>query len=143
MNIIYHLRNNGRIPLTTLSKKTHIPVAQLYEYLKGSQIKIRPTILISFSSFGYLCRSMFSCSVPINMHAIFLQEMKKLKYINSLYNVLGESDFIGEAIFSSKQEADNFFDELSKNVSVKRLSYSYIIEDIMREQCFTSLSHFN
>ena len=56
--IISHLRNNARIPLTTMSKLTKIPVSTLFDRLKTNEDDIitKHTSLLDFAKLGYNAR---------------------------------------------------------------------------------------
>ena len=142
--ILPYLRENSRIPLTTLSRKTQIPVDTINNFLKAKSQKIikRQTILLHFSQIGFPYTILFHAKVRSKDQYIFTQFLKKTFQVNSLYKVIGDFDFIGEAIFRSKKEVDEFFLKLYQETAVQRITYHYAMNEILKEHLFTSPFHY-
>ena len=58
MQILCHLRQDARMPLTKMSKKTHIPVSTIFDKIKTyeNNLIVRHTTLIDFGQLGYNTR---------------------------------------------------------------------------------------
>ena len=68
LKILSYLRNDARIPLTKMSKKTQIPVSTIFDKIKVFEEKviIRHTTLIDFQKLGYSLRANISLKVERN-----------------------------------------------------------------------------
>ena len=63
--IISHLRENGRIRLTELSRRTGLPVSTIHERIKKhiERNLLKPAALLQFEKLGYHCRAHILISV--------------------------------------------------------------------------------
>ncbi len=139
-HVVCHLRQNSRIPLTTLSKKTHVAVDDLNTFLRTStrDALLRPTVLLDFRRIGYPCTILFQVSIHPAQHRVFIEKLQQSKVINNLFRIIGQYDFIGEAVFPSKLEAEHFFQNLRIELPINQLSYYFMTEEICRETLLTS-----
>ena len=132
LNLIKHLRNNARTPLTSISKITHTPVSTLHDRLKLTEDKYinKHTSLLDFQKLGYALRA----KVLVNSTAViklkdFIRENPK---INSAYNLQGDYNFLLDCIFQDMLDFNNFIEDLSLlPISSKQVYFVY--EDIKRE----------
>ena len=101
LKILSHLRKNSRLTLTTMSKKTNIPISTIYDRLKlhrGSVIK-RFTSLIDFASLGYNTRANIILKVA-RLHRDGLKGfLVNHPNVNCVFKINNEYDFMVEAVF--------------------------------------------
>ncbi|MBD3319252.1 winged helix-turn-helix transcriptional regulator [Candidatus Woesearchaeota archaeon] len=133
--LMSYLRQNSRMSLTNLSKKTGIPISSIFDRLK----KANGTLIqkhVSLLDFGKLG---FSVKVSILLK-VGKQEKEKVKdalvkffNVNSLCKVNNGYDFLVEAIFHDLKELEDFFDALDKKFTIRKREVYYIIEDLKKE----------
>ncbi|MCX6709878.1 MAG: hypothetical protein NTV63_02905 [Candidatus Woesearchaeota archaeon] len=135
-SIICQLRQNSRMSLTKMSRKTSIPVSTIYEKLKsyrGGLVK-KYTALIDFDTFGY--------STKVNMFLRFERENKdearvflmKNLFVNSLYKINNGYDFMVEGVFHNIKEVEEFLDSLEVKFNLRERQVYYIVDELKREE---------
>ncbi|MBR9691938.1 winged helix-turn-helix transcriptional regulator, partial [Candidatus Woesearchaeota archaeon] len=65
LKIIAYLRQNARMPLTKMSRKTQIPVSTIFDRLKMNEnsLIVKHTSLLDFSKLGYNTRANITLKV--------------------------------------------------------------------------------
>jgi len=139
--IICQLRQNARISLTRMSRKTSIPISTLYEKLKSYQGRVvkKYTALIDFSAFGYGTRA--------NIFLKFDREDKEnaknylLKHynVNSLYKVTNGYDFLVEGVFRNIKEVEDFLEGLEMKFRLLDRQVYYIVDELRREDFLSDM----
>jgi Lrp/AsnC family leucine-responsive transcriptional regulator len=134
--IICQLRQNARISLTRMSRKTSIPVSTLHEKLKSYRNGLvrKYTALIDFSAFGYATKA--------NMFLKFEREDKesvraylmKNQNVNSLYRINNGYDYLVEGVFRNIKEAEEFLENLEMRFNLRERQVYYIIDELRREE---------
>jgi DNA-binding Lrp family transcriptional regulator len=133
--IISYLRQDSRIQLTKMSKKTKIPVSTLFERLKNYKKGIikKNTAIVDFSKLGYNTRAkiLLKCKREnIEQLRIFLE---RNKHTNELFKVNNGFDFMVEFICTSMHELEGHLEKLYKEFKIEKELVFYIIEEIKRE----------
>ncbi|MEM0231290.1 MAG: Lrp/AsnC family transcriptional regulator [Candidatus Woesearchaeota archaeon] len=139
--IICQLRQNARMSLTRMSRKTSIPISTLYEKIRsyqGNLIK-KYTALIDFSAFGYAIRA----NIFLRFEREYKEEAKNylLKHynVNSLYKVTNGYDFLVEGVFRNIQEAEDFLENLEMRFHLVDRQVYYIVDELKREEFLSDM----
>ncbi len=135
LQIIAHLRNNARMPLTTMSRKTSIPVSTLFDRLKANEKELitKHTALIDFAKLGYGIRTSIALKAEREDKEKLKQFLVNHHLVNSVYKVSNDYDFILEGIFREIKEMEQFFDDMENSFSISDKKILFITEDLKRE----------
>ncbi|MFH1917396.1 MAG: Lrp/AsnC family transcriptional regulator [Nanoarchaeota archaeon] len=136
---ITYLRNNARINLTTVSRKTSIPISTLYDRLKIGEkgIITRHTSLLDFAKLGYGCHAQVILKVDRDCREKLKDYLLKMECVNSLAKINNGFDFLAEIIFANIKELEEFLEDLDNRFKVLTRQVYYIIEEITREHFMT------
>src|SRR3989344_1327098 len=132
--IISYLRENSRMSLTQMSKRTNIPISTLYERIKGYQKKVikKHTAIIDFAQLGYGTRARVLFRVKKDVREDFKEHLLHSPYLNELYKVNNNYDFMAEFIFRQMKEMEDYLDSLEEKYRVEKEVF-YILEELKRE----------
>lgn len=128
-----HLRQDARMPLTRLSRKTGIPVSTIFDRLKANDLVIKHTALLDFGKVGYAARAYILLRTKKEEKENLRLFLLKSFYVNSLYKVNNGFDFLAECVFRDVREVEEFIDTVDGRFSIKTKEIHYIIDDIKRE----------
>lgn len=138
--IISNLRINARESLTSISKKTRIPISTIFDKLReniNGVIK-RPTILIDFHKLGYPTVSTILIKVNKEHRDQLREHLKKSFNVNSVYKVNNGYDFIVEVVFRNMQEQESFIEKIEEGFNILDLKTFFIIEELKKEEFFSN-----
>lgn len=140
LKIISYLRHNSRMSLTTISRKTRIPVTTIFDKLKKNEKKIiiKHTSLINFSLLGFNMKVNMLLNVDISDKVHIRDFLTNNKNINSIYRIGSEFDYMVEGIFRDMKESEDFIDFLKLKFNIKKIKSFYVVEDIKREDFLSS-----
>src|SRR3989344_1180817 len=116
------LRQNSRMSLTEMSRKTKIPISTIYEKLKHFRTGLirKHTALVDFSQLGFNTRA----RVLLKVKKTELQRLKDYllshKSINELYKINNGYDFMVEFIFCTMKEMEEHLDMLGEKFGVEK-----------------------
>jgi Lrp/AsnC family transcriptional regulator, leucine-responsive regulatory protein len=135
LEIISHLRQNARMPLTIMSKKTRIPVSTIFGRLKthADNVIAKHTSLLNFALLGYYARANITIKVDRDDKQIVKEYLTKHQAVNSLYKINNGYDFMIEGVFRQVSDMENFLDELENKFRISDRKSFFIIEDLKRE----------
>src|SRR3989338_7334150 len=141
--ILAALRNDARISLTDISKKTEIPISTIYERVQLFQQKLIRgyTALVDFSLFGFMARATIAIKANHSKKEMLQEYLFVHQNVNSLYRINNGYDYMIECIFKNVKELEEFLDVLDYRFKVKTRDVFYLIDDIKRES-FLSNQHF-
>ena len=130
--ILSHLRKNARQPITSISRKTKIPVSTIHDRVKSFEKKIikKHTTLIDFSKIGFNIR--LHMLINVEKREDFMRFISKDMYINSAYAIDGYYNFVLDCLFRDMTEMDRFMEKIEQFV-VKEKKFSYILHELKRE----------
>lgn len=134
--IIAHLRQDARMPLTTMSRKTHIPVSTIFDRLKESEKSfiVKHTCLLDFSKLGYNVRANITFKAERDDKEALRDFLLKNGCVNSLYKINNGFDFLIECLFKQIKDMDYFIDDVEKRFRIQDKQSFFIIEDLKREE---------
>jgi len=132
MLIISSLRKNARMNLTSMARKTGIPVSTIFDKIKGFQNNIvtKHTTLINFDLLGYNTRANIILKVNKEDKELLKQYLIKSQNINSFYRINNGFDFMIEGIFRNIKEMEEFLEKLEERFNIEKKEYFYVIDEI-------------
>ncbi|MEK6904594.1 MAG: Lrp/AsnC family transcriptional regulator [Nanoarchaeota archaeon] len=138
--ILASLRKNARESLTTISRKTGIPVSTIFDKLKNNinNLVQRHTSLLNFNEMGYSTRITMTLRVKKNEKEKAREFLLKNRFVNSAYKINNGYDFLIEAIFRNMSEVEAFIEQMESSFKVNEMKIFYIIDEIKREDFMSS-----
>jgi len=135
MLILTNLRNNARMSLTEMSRKTKIPISTIYDKLRGllKEIITKQITLIDFTKLGFNARIKVILKIDKKDREEAKAYLSRHLNINSVYKINNGYDLLAEGIFKEMREAEDFIEKLEAKFNIKHLQVYYIVEDIKRE----------
>jgi len=140
--IAAHLRQNSRIPLTELSRKTGIPVSTLFDHIKNQDgtLYAKHIALINFTSLGYTTKAHILLRTPKQTKENVQRFLEAHWNVNTIYKINNKYDFMAECVFKHMRELQDFLDLLDEKYRVKDIQVHYIVDEIKREAFLTDPS---
>lgn len=141
--LLSNLRANSRETLTTISRRTKIPISTIFDKLKNHEKNIikKHTTIIDFSKIGFSTRATITLKVCKNDKIDLKEHLTKHQNVNSVYKINNGFDFLIEGIFKNLNELEDFLERIDEKFKIKTKQVFYIIEDIKRED-FMSNSEY-
>lgn len=138
--ILSNLRLNARESLTSMSRKTRIPVSTIFDKLRENVNGIikRPTVLLDFHKLGFPTVSTILMKVNKEHREQLKEFLQKSFNVNSVYKVNNGYDFIIEVVFRNMQEQELFIEKLEESYNVLDLKTFFIIEELKKEEFFSN-----
>ncbi|MCF7861012.1 Lrp/AsnC family transcriptional regulator [Candidatus Woesearchaeota archaeon] len=143
--ILSHLRNNARITLTELGKKTNYPISTIHDRIKQieSAYVRKYTSLIDFNKLGYNTRvQLFLKTTPENRKEL----MSHLLYhqnVNTVLMVNDEYDFIVDGFFKNKKDFNQFVNVLKDDYIISKTRSIEVVDELKEESFFSDPQHFS
>jgi len=130
-----YLRQNSRMPLTILARKTGIPISTIFDHLRACDGRLynKYIALLNFSILGFGTKVHLLLRVPKPVRERVQEFLFKHWNVNSLYKVNNGYDFLAEGVFRHVQELETFLDKLEDEYGVKGIEVHYIVDDLKRE----------
>jgi DNA-binding Lrp family transcriptional regulator len=141
--ILEYMRHNARTNLTTISRKTGIPVSTIFDRLRSQEGEFitKFTALVDFTKLGYSVRANVFLKVdPQNRDAI-KSHLLVHGSVNNLYRINNGYDFAAECVFFSIKEMEEFVETLEMQFKVLDKHVFHIIDDIAREKVMALQTH--
>jgi len=134
--ILAHLRQDARMPLTTMSRKTNIPVSTIFDRLKDTEnnLIVKHTCLLDFNKLGYSVRANITFKADRDDKEALKEFLLKNSCVNSLYKINNGFDYMVECVFRQIKDMDQFLDEVEKKFRIQDKQSFFIIEDLKREE---------
>ena len=136
---ITHLRRNARMNLTTLSRKTKIPISTLFDRLKTGEknMILKHTTLLDFAKMGYGCRANVILKLDKKSRDECREFLMKSEHTNNLFKINNGYDFMIELVFRTMKELEDFTENLEERFNVQEKKVHYIIEELLKENFMT------
>lgn len=136
LQLIAYLRQNARMPLTKISKKTKIPVSTIFDRLKFNEdeIIVKHTTLLNFGKLGYHTRANITLKVDREDKEELQDYLIRQGVVNSLYRINNGFDFMIEGVFKQIKDMEEFLDNLEKKFKIMDKKSYFIIEDLKKEE---------
>ena len=132
IKIIHELRNNARLPLTNMSRKTRIPVSTLYDRIQVQRTVCLKgfTSLIDFAKLGFK-HHLFILAKAFDKQSL-LDFLQLNPNVNTIFKIGNGGDVAVECIFENKKAFDSFENRLPGLI----ISSSKITNEIKHEGFF-------
>ncbi len=139
--LISLLRENARESLTSMSKKTGIPISTLFDRLKLNEKSIikRHVSLINFEKLGYGTTATILIKARSATKEKLLSYLKVHPNVNSVYRINNGYDFLIEVVFKNIRELQNFIDYLETEFKISGKKVNFIIEEVKKERFMTGI----
>lgn len=133
--IISFLRGEGRMPLTSLSRKTGMPVSTLHERLKKlvSSKVAKPCLLLNFPKAGFPSRAFIMVAVPAQEKSELMKHLSLHTHVNMLFRINNGWTALFECVFDSMVSLENFVESLEQKFTVKDKNVCYVLDELSRE----------
>jgi DNA-binding Lrp family transcriptional regulator len=142
--LLSHLRNNSREKLTSISKKTGIPIATLFYLLKeleGNRYT-KSTILLNFENLGYHSHAQIFLKVNREDKLKARTFLEKQDSVNTVYKTNNGWDFIIETVHNNIKQLDKFIEKIDENFEIKNHQIHYLIEEVKKEDFMKNKDSF-
>jgi DNA-binding Lrp family transcriptional regulator len=129
------LRQDARMSLTMMSRKTNMPISTIYDKLKlhqGSTIT-RHTALVDFAKLGFSARANVTLKVDRIDREELIKYLFKVPNVNSIYKISSGYDFMLDVVFRDIREMEDFFETVESKFKVKDKQVYFVIDDLRRE----------
>lgn len=135
LSLISHLRRDGRITLTSLSRQTGLPISTVYEKLKSfkSEGLVRITSLVDFAKLGFSARVMIAMKVEREVREQFEEYLTKHFQVNTVLRINNGFTFLVDFIFRDMREAEDFLEDMDQRFKLRNKMVFYIIGEVKRE----------
>lgn len=132
--ILSYLRNNARQRLTTISRRTHIPVTTIYDNVRKyeRQFILKHASLLDFRKLGYKTKAKLVLKAGQDKKAL-LEYLKESANVNSLFSLSAEYDYLAEVVFEDQEHVDDFLTVLRDKYGVQESLVLKVEDDIKRE----------
>jgi Lrp/AsnC family transcriptional regulator, regulator for asnA, asnC and gidA len=139
LRILQHLRENSRTSLTTISRKTGIPVSTIFDRIRSyeSGFVHKFTALVDFSKLGYTVRANILLKIEPGHREKVKGYLMAHPRVNTIQRVNNGFDYAAECVFMSIKESEEFIEELEMQFKVIGKLVFHIIDDVAREKLLT------
>jgi len=130
-----HLRENSREKLTSISKKTNIPISTLFDLLKELQggLILKSTVLLDYSKLGYHARAKVFLKVSNENKEKLKNHLNLNPNVNTIYKINNGWSFLIETVHKNIKELDIFLEKLEDNYNIENKQIHYLIDEVKRE----------
>ena len=139
LKILHHIRRNARENLTTISRKTGIPVSTIFDRLRSheQQFVVKFTALVDFSKLGYPVRAYICLKVDPQDREGIKNYLCVHSGVNTLQRINNGFDYSAECLFTNIKEVEEFVESLEIRFKIIDKHVFHIIDDIVREKALT------
>lgn len=132
--IVSNLRQNSRVTLTKMSRKTRIPVSTLYDKLRSYEGNLvrKFTSIVNFSKLGYKTKAHVMIKpFPETKKELELFLMES-RCVNSLYKVGTNFEYLAEVVCKDMTELHEFLGRID-DLKVAGKEVLFVIDDLRKE----------
>ncbi|MBT3814262.1 Lrp/AsnC family transcriptional regulator [Candidatus Woesearchaeota archaeon] len=135
LQLLMHLRENSREKLTSISKKTNIPISTLFDLLKELQggLILKSTVLLDYSKLGYHARAKVFLKVSNENKEKLKNHLNLNPNVNTIYKINNGWSFLIETVHKNIKELDIFLEKLEDNYNIENKQIHYLIDEVKRE----------
>jgi DNA-binding Lrp family transcriptional regulator len=136
---LQHLRADARTNLTTISRRTGIPVSTIFDRIKAYEHRFvrRFTALLDFAALGYAVHTSILLKVDPQSREKVKAYLLAHQQVNSLSRINNGYDYAAECVFTSIREAEEFVEGLEMQFLIRDRQVFHIIEELAREKVMT------
>jgi DNA-binding Lrp family transcriptional regulator len=135
VKVLSLLRQDSRMKLVTISKKTGIEESLVFSLLKEARKEFiaKNTALLDFEKLGYDGHAL----IFVKGNAKLVDRLKKYLYchsaVNLLFKIHNGYDFVAEVICESNRAVHLMLEELKEKIFVQEVKMFCISDEIVRE----------
>ena len=135
LQFLTHLRENSREKLTTISKKTNIPISTLFDLLKELQggLVTKSTVLLDFSKLGFHTRAKVFLKVNNEDKEKLRNHLNLNPNVNTIFKINNSWSFLIETVHKNIKELDSFLEKLHEKFMIENQQIHYLIDEVKRE----------
>ena len=129
LQLLTHLRENSREKLTTISKKTNIPISTLFDLLKELQggLVTKSTVLLDFSKLGFHTRAKVFLKVNNEDKEKLRNHLNLNPNVNTIFKINNSWSFLIETVHKNIKELDSFLEKLHEKFMIENQQIHYLI----------------
>jgi len=134
LEILRQLRKNSRDSITNISKQTGIPTSTVFCKIKDHERLIKKyTALIDFSKLGFNNWMRLVFHIEREEKERLMELLKENENINSIHELVGESNIMIETIHRNIKDYLDFLEYLQSKFEIKELQQFHVITDKKQE----------
>ncbi len=134
LEILRQLRKNSRESITNISKQTGIPTSTVFCKIKDHERLIKKyTALIDFSKLGFNNWMRLVFHIEREEKERLMELLKENENINSIHELVGESNIMIETIHRNIKDYLDFLEYLQSKFEIKELQQFHVITDKKQE----------
>ena len=139
--ILSYLRKNARQRLTSISRRTHIPVTTIYDNVRKYEklFIIKHASLVDFKKIGFNAKTNIALKVD-GSRSELLSFLHEHPNVNSLYRTSSDFDVMAELVFRELRDVDEFLDLLKNRFSIEKSLVLNITDDLKREDFMSKIA---
>lgn len=139
--IISQLRQNARMPLTMISKRTAVPITTIHGLLRQYEQHIikKHATLLDFKKLGFEVNRSLVLKAAGSEKEKLCKHLLEQKLVNSAYLLDGPANFLVEIIAKNKPEVDEFMQNLQDQFTIFDLLSFEIVDDLKREEVYSDV----
>lgn len=130
-----YLRQDGRMKLAELRRKTGVPVSTLYDWVKKRKCLgvSRFTALLDFPSIGFATQATILLKAGKNGRKRLQEFLLHSAPVNSLMRINNGYDYLAECVFKDLFCLEEFCEQLEFEYSVKTKEIHLTVDELKRE----------
>lgn len=135
IKVLSHLRKEGRLPLTELSRKSGLPVSTLHERLrlKVREGVYRPGLLLDFRKLGFGATAFIKLAVTPEEKERLVSYVRACPQVNSLFRINNGWHVLFEVVFRDMRTLEQFVEGLESRFHVRQKEVCYVLDEVERE----------
>ncbi len=139
--ILSYLRKNARQRLTSISRRTHIPVTTIYDNVRKYEDRfiIKHASLLDFRKLGFNAKTQIAIKVD-GARGELLSYLQDHPNVNSLYRTDSEFDVLAELVFRELKDVDEFVETLKSRFPVEKSFVLNVTDDLKREEFMSRIA---
>jgi DNA-binding Lrp family transcriptional regulator len=139
--ILQYLRRDARMNLTTISRKTGIPVSTIFDRIRVQEREfiVRWTALLDFAKLGLPVRANVFLKVDPQSRDGVRAYLLAHGRVNNLYRINNGYDYAAECLFTDIREVEEFTELLETQFHIINKHVFHVIDDIAREKLYTDM----
>ena len=138
LKVISYLRQNGRMTLTHISRKTKIPISTIFDRLKSNHSGMikKHTAILNLPKLGFHSKAYVMVKINRKDKVSVKSFLTLNPNVNTLYKVNNGYDYMMECIFKNINDLEHFLENFEEKFSIKTKSVYYVIDSLKEESFF-------
>jgi DNA-binding Lrp family transcriptional regulator len=139
--ILSYLRSNARQRLTSISRRTHIPVTTIYDNVRRYEKRfiIKHASLLDFRKLGFSAKASIALKVG-GSRSELLSYLQDHPNVNSLYRTDSDYDVLVEMVFRESKDVGEFLDGVKSRFQLEKSLVLNVTDDLKREDFMSKIA---